>query len=424
MRFALSIDGAPVISEPDAERYLLVTGPGGNVQAHVGDLLNAVGRVLSPLEDDWIDLLTAIHVADLICQRGSNEDWNRSIRIGIPLRDPSPFHAVSPLLRLIFARLTHDAVDFEFERRRDLPARYPPGAPSTLAVDAVCLLSGGLDSAAAALNLARGGRSAVWVSARSSPHVRVAQREVVAEAGSGLSAAFGITVRHRHSAHPLPDIESSQRSRTLLYAGLAALVAASKGIAEIHLGENGVMAINCPLTAGRVGGFSTHTAHPGVLRLMERLFSEVFQTPMAITNPLETFTKTEVVARLADQAPELPMKTHSCWNTRIAEHCGTCVPCLVRRFSMISAGVPDRSYTTDVLNVDLPVGDSRRDNVVDYMVFARKFEQLGDDELLFEFNELNLPPPSDITAAIEMHRRWIRDVLSVARTSAQLSVLV
>jgi hypothetical protein len=39
------------------------------------------------------------------------------------------------------------------------------------------------------------------------------------------------------------------------------------------------MAINCPLTMGRSGGFSTHTAHPDILALMgKQQFPEPFKT--------------------------------------------------------------------------------------------------------------------------------------------------
>jgi hypothetical protein len=86
--------------------------------------------------------------------------------------------------------------------------------------------------------------------------------------------------------------------------------------------------------------------------------------------------------------------------------------------------VADRPYAIDVLATSLAIGDPRRDNLVDYMVFARNVESLSDDDLLFEYNELNLGGVPAITDALAMHRRWAADVLEIARSSPPLSTMV
>src|SRR5207302_1625459 len=103
----------------------------------------------------------------------------------------------------------------------------------------------------------------------------------------------------RHALVPLPQPDPSQRSRTLLYAGVAALIAAAHSLREVTLAENGVMAVNCPLTPGRISSFSTQTAHPDALSLMSQLFSTVFATSITIVNPLIHMTKTEVIRQIA-----------------------------------------------------------------------------------------------------------------------------
>ncbi len=59
-----------------------------------------------------------------------------------------------------------------------------------------------------------------------------------------------------------PGMESSQRSRTFLFVGAAAVIAAVGGSGQVWLNENGIMALHVPLTAARVGSLSTHTAAP------------------------------------------------------------------------------------------------------------------------------------------------------------------
>jgi len=62
------------------------------------------------------------------------------------------------------------------------------------------------------------------------------------------------------------DAENSQRTRSFLFLVLGALAARRVGHRKILLlAENGQMAIHLPLTQGRIGAFSTHTAPSGCI---------------------------------------------------------------------------------------------------------------------------------------------------------------
>ena len=67
-----------------------------------------------------------------------------------------------------------------------------------------------------------------------------------------------------------PGDEQSQRSRSFLFASTAALVAMAIGFEDVYVNENGIMAVHVPLTAARLGSFSTRTATPRVLDQMAR----------------------------------------------------------------------------------------------------------------------------------------------------------
>ena len=67
----------------------------------------------------------------------------------------------------------------------------------------------------------------------------------------------------------------------------------------VVIAENGQMAIHLPLTTARIGGFSTHTAHPEFVRMMGKLLSTLLDYPIRIENPFLYMTKAEVVAAVA-----------------------------------------------------------------------------------------------------------------------------
>lgn len=431
-RYAISVDNA-VIPGGSYTSVINVRCKGSepNAVLHVADVVDAIGRPLRQHEEDWLDLLRAIHTADLVCERGQNEEWNRHITLALPLREPSRFEPLRPLLQEIFGRMTHDSLEILLERDPMPPAERYPTRRDQPQFDSVALLSGGIDSSAGAAQLLAAGARPCFLASNTSPHVTRAQTAVKAALvnryGDGPHLArFRVNLSHKHPQAPLPRSDLSQRSRTLLFAGVAATVAAARGIETVHLAENGVMAINCPLTPGRVGGFSTHTAHPDVLAQMGRLFSQVLDRPIRVENPLLPKTKAEVVgdlmqANLADLVPQ----THSCWIARQAAHCGHCVPCIVRRLSVEAAGAPDAHYDLDVLNSPPPRDDPKFANIGDYLMFAATFADSSDDDLLFDFTELNVEGGfAAIDPILATHRRWAASVRQVINAHPALARLL
>jgi 7-cyano-7-deazaguanine synthase in queuosine biosynthesis len=327
--------------------------------------------------------------------------------------------------------MTHDALDIRLELEQNPPlSRYPQRAPQPV-INAVALVSGGLDSLATAADVVANYEHACLLAYRPSPHVIRAQNAVSAALTEKVhrpvkTTDFRVEVKHVNTDAPLPEYDLSQRGRTLFFCGVAAAIAASRDVESVTLGENGIMAINCPLTIGRAGGFSTHTARPDVLSLMGRLFSLVLNKQVAIINPLLHKTKTEVVREItrAGLGTTIP-HTHSCWIARQPKHCGVCVPCLVRRFATEAAGAPDVTYQYDIFNAPTLPEDSKSNNIVDYLPFAITLADLSDDELLLEYSELNVEGGVAARRPIlDLHRRWARDVLTVARSHPTLAALL
>jgi hypothetical protein len=138
-----------------------------------------------------------------------------------------------------------------------------------------------------------------------------------------------------------------------------------------------------------------------------------------LLNPLVYQTKAEVVRDLLrpSLSPFDIQRTVSCWATgRSSRQCGGCLACLVRRFSMLAAGLPDEAYEMDVLNRPADyVGTDGYANLMDVLGQALNFSKRDDGELLFSYPELlDLPAVGiSIPDTIGMYRRHAQQVLVV-----------
>lgn len=115
----------------------------------------------------------------------------------------------------------------------------------------------------------------------------------------------------------------------------------------LYVCENGFIAINPPLTGGRLGSLSTRTAHPVVLSLLQQLI-EAAGLRVRIVNPYRFKTKGEMLKECADQ---ILLEAHAFQTTSCGrfkqfgyKHCGRCVPCLVRRSAFHAWKGEDPTY--------------------------------------------------------------------------------
>lgn len=423
MQYVVQVDGAPCIVPAGATTLSILRNHAQpNSAFSVDEVVDAVGRPLTSLEEDLLDLLHAIHITDLICARGRNENWTRELLLALPLRNPQPFHGLIPVIQETFGMMTFDRLRIELTTYNNPPPqRFPTKSIAPWKPGVVALLSGGIDSACAGAQLASAYERPLFVSSRSSSHVSRAQNAVVEALRKicpGLrTVRFQSQPKHQHAIAPLPDSDLSQRARTLLYVGVASVIAAAHDIDHVVLGENGIMAINCPLTLGRAAGFSTRTAHPDVLDRMGQVVGALFQRSFRVTNPLLLQTKADVVRSLARLCGRgLVKKTHSCWIARQANHCGHCVPCVVRRFAAEAAGVPDVAYTDDSFQHPDKLNDEAFASIGDYLLFVRRLRSLPNADLLFDYPDLNIGgDAATIEQLVALHKKWAGQVEGVVK---------
>jgi hypothetical protein len=154
------------------------------------------------------------------------------------------------------------------------------------------------------------------------------------------------------------DLETSFRSGSLIFLGLAVYAAAKIGAnIPVIIPENGPIALNLPLSPSRRGACSTRTAHPFFLSSIQNALRLVGITN-PITNPYILKTKGEMVSEcrflnllrqgygLSNSCAKAGRKMH--WANRTARACGTCIPCLFRRASLHTVNDDTELYGNNV----------------------------------------------------------------------------
>ncbi len=320
-------------------------------------------RVL-PTEVGLDLLITAAHVhaADTRISRASEsqDTWTREIRLVVPVSDPVGWNDAAPLLTRMLDFLTGDRWSVSFRPRPDRFARILPrrlsGRRGT-SFDGVSLFSGGLDSLIDAINMLEAGRTPLLISHAGDGAASSAQNTLMEELRSQYRHREFDRLRAWMSFGQ--DLvkgvgsEDTTRGRSFLFFALGIFSGTGLG-AEFNLcvPENGLIALNVPLDPLRLGALSTRTTHPFYIARWVELLTAL-GIPARIENPHWNKTKGEMVAqcadiellrRLAPSSLSCSSPTKGRWQHRGIEHCGYCVPCLIRRAALHS-GNDETVYT-------------------------------------------------------------------------------
>ena len=118
--------------------------------------------------------------------------------------------------------------------------------------------------------------------------------------------------------------------------------------------ENGLIALNVPLDRLRLGALSTRTTHPFYIARWNEMLAAL-GIAGRIENPYWDKTKGEMVAgcvnpsllaKLAPSSLSCSSPSKGRWTKQPQGHCGFCLPCLIRRASLL-AERPDRVYACE-----------------------------------------------------------------------------
>lgn len=306
-------------------------------------------RKLEPASRAWDLLSIALSVvaADIGVRRYDSPDgWTRQLDLRVAVSDPVFWTTQRDLLNQQLRFLTTDIWNVSFVKG-DL--QLVP-AKSTVKPDQDCvvLLSGGLDSLVGTIDLVKAcGRNPYAVS-QVSLGDKPKQKLFASRIGGGLTH-----LQLNHNAECPGRNERSQRARSIVFLAYGVLVAtALKRYDEgefvtLYVCENGFISINPPLTVSRLGSLSTRTTHPVFIRFFQQLLHNA-GLRVTIENPYQFMTKGEMLKGCRDQ-PFLRDYAHTSTSCgRYARngynHCGRCLPCLIRRAAFHAWGVKDKTH--------------------------------------------------------------------------------
>jgi len=220
----------------------------------------------------------------------------------------------------------------------------PQGDGAFLSNDCVSLLSGGLDSLIGGIDLVAKGRKPLFVSqlAHKDSERQREYASMLMGNGSHYQWSHGISFKGPR--------EPSTRGRSLAFYAFALLASTKINLTKptIFIPENGVISINPPLVPGRVSSLSTRTTHPMFIDMLQRVLDNL-GIHVQLELPYRFKTKGEMMQECLDQdlLQKWAADSTSCgrFRTYNRQHCGRCVPCLIRRAAFL-AWKPDGDTTS------------------------------------------------------------------------------
>jgi hypothetical protein len=344
-------------------------------------LLETVRDLGINVDADAIDLVTiatAFTAADTFELRDKAANaWSRQMHLHIPVTDENMWNLLADELSSILNFLTGDQWKFTFVKtlmvmpKPKMSDKAKSKANSLKGLNAVCLFSGGLDSAVGAIDILNGKSDykPLLVS-----HAYRGDGAKQKEIKTLLSPPYG-ELSYSISPHIIKRLEGktdvTMRGRSFNFLAMSVLgisalrnVNNDSSISTIVVPENGYISINPPLTRRRIGSHSTRTTHPHFLSRLESLLKDA-GFHVKFVNPYQYKTKGEMLAECLDQKAiqeAIPLSVSCSHWHREHLQCGHCVPCIIRRASVHHANFTvDAPYKTKVLKKLIKEKETRDD---------------------------------------------------------------
>lgn len=318
------------------------------VDIDFSNLISFAGKVNTIVVDFFL-ISSCIYCIDRLFERRKNsvDGWSREFIIQIPVTDPVKWGSLSNKLESILSFLTGDYWKCSFYQNSfvfplvELDQNYDQNFKQ------VNLFSGGLDSLIGAIDFLEefAEENLLLVSHYDqNMHGPKNDQEKVIDK---LVLKYNQRIKQIPSIniHPTIANETTCRSRSLLFLGLATLISQTKGL-PIIVPENGTVSLNFPLSTSRRSACSTRTTHPTFISKITSLLLSL-DLIIDISNPYKFDTKGEMVSKcnnttflkqIIDLSNSCGKRGHrSHWiDDKRASHCGTCMPCVYRRASLLT----------------------------------------------------------------------------------------
>jgi len=400
----------------------------------------------SALIRDFRDIGVMTYILDTLARRDGGVDyWSRDFKCTFPVREPDLWSSNSNRLSRVLATVAGDQYTFDWLSSGALPAQAGHNTHIPRGYDAVCLFSGGIDSLLGAHKLLSEGKRLLLVGHQSEGTTAAAQKALFRQLnrlfpGRALLIQFRVSVSKREQPlFQLPNInEDTHRARSFLFLTLAITIANMAKVQSIYMPENGLIALNAPLDASRLGTCSTRTAHPRFLMQFLDFASALGAYTGSLNNPFLHESKTDMLLSFDPRLKPALLRSVSCsrpnrYQNKHVRHCGYCVPCIYRRAAFASCGIDIASeYAFDVFDNLATLTEIKQRDLVALFRFARKYQVLTplkqQSVVLAQgyfdphiSGQIGPRDASDYSPWVKMLDRWTRDFLSLIDRKAPSS---
>ena len=320
--------------------------------SHVKEKLYKEGIYPTEMGFDIMSLATMVYLADTRIERAvhGQDSWSREIELEIPVSNLELWEKQICTVERMLKFLTGDLWKIDFSRRTWQFSKPDEVGEKLNKYDEVSLFSGGMDSLISTINLMESKKNTLLISHAGDAITKNAQKNIVNKFdvlySDVLHTWLDLWMVFPHDYIPEGGNDNNTRSRSFLFIGYALFaMTGMDNINELLIPENGLIALNVPLDETRVGSFSTRTTHPFYLSLWNELLVGLGLN-LSVKNPYWNKTKGEMAGECKnkDVLYETMKLSFSCsspgkarWKHLRQQHCGYCVPCIIRRAAMHKA---------------------------------------------------------------------------------------
>lgn len=313
--------------------------------------------------EDGIDILCLaglVYLADTRISRGlhSQDSWTREIAIVIPVYNFEKWKPLEELFIRMLNFLTGDRWSISFIKRDEELSAKSEDETLPPKFDAVTLFSGGMDSLIGTINHLENKNKTVLISHAGDSHTKNAQSKLLSHLKDkypDLNPLYlDLWMVFEKNLIPGGGNENTTRSRSFLFIALGVFaMSGMKGVSTLEVPENGLIALNVPLDELRIGSHSTRTTHPFYLDSWNQVLQGL-ETEFSVHNQYWNKTKGEMADECLDKEflMQVIQDSISCsspqkarWSGAAPQHCGYCVPCIIRRAAMNKAFRVERDNT-------------------------------------------------------------------------------
>ena len=400
-------------------------GTDSNFHLDLQTIEDALDHKIHPVIMDLYRIASAVYASDLQLRRASGATRNFNILISVS--DKGKWEAQKQHLESMLRFLSGDSFNFHF-----VQGQFPKQEFLFKDLEqgkAISLFSGGLDSFSGVKWLIDNEYSPVIISHGSANNTTTSVQNTLYGELRKIIPNLEITqvkARPRRTNTDNPNFkakELTQKTRSFLFLALGSLFALENGIKEIFLSENGILALNIPITVSRIFT-NTKTAHPRYVRDFNMLISNLFPNSICVKNPFDHMTKGETISILKDaDYINLIKETITCSKSFLlqinsnttAKNCGTCIPCILRRASIHHANLWDYDvqYAYDILDCFDSIDHIGQATLIELLYFLRNLEN-DNQEILTNIPEFYVEE-FDPDEAIDLMRRYGAELKKMIR---------